>query len=69
MEGAACSTAPQSVVGGEEQEELGLAVHADGVVEEVGGGHSTPAILVCCFLGGQELSREVCSAGRPLTDS
>ena len=70
MEGAACSTAPQPVVGGEEQGELGLAVHGGGVVEVevVGGGHSTPAILACCLLRRQELSREVCSAWRPLTD-
>ena len=32
MEGAACSTAPQPVVGGEEQGEVGLAAHG-------GGGH------------------------------
>ena len=42
MEGAACSTAPQPVVGGEEQGEVGLAVHGGGGHP---GNHYTSAIL------------------------
>ena len=52
MEGAASSTAPQPVVGGEEQGEVGLAVHGGGDHPD---SHFTSAILYFQLLSYSEL--------------